>query len=298
MKRVLAFVAALISAAAFGQNLPAAPQNGMWWNPAESGRGYNIDTQGNKLVFTMFAYDDSGQMQWWYADGNLTSGGYHWEGTLLRLNGGQPLHGAHRPANIIGSDGVAVLDFQSRVKGTLRLPSGLSIPIQRMNFGAGDAPQALLGEWMFAYSIGSSNFLDRYKYDTLASATANGNGVVLDGARRCAAELQVTGSLAGFVAGFRFSSTGTVLDQYLWVMQVEEGRGSWVSPTTFNQYGMNVYKTATPTGISKVEHAGVESDLEAKGVIMYEKGMTIEQLKASDPDMGRLAEEMWKRVSQ
>lgn len=270
-----------------------SPQSGLWWSPSESGRGYAIDTQGSLLVMTMFGYDDAGRMQWYYADGALQGGGARWSGTLLKLDSGQPLNGGYRPASIIGNDGAVTIEFFSKSTGRITLPGGRQVDIQRQNFGVGNAPQSLLGQWLFAYSIGTATFGDRYNYTSITSPTSTGNGVVIDSTRRGAAELQVSGFFAGKVVGFQFTSTGSVLNQYVWVQHLEEGRGSWVSPLTFTEYGMNAYKIATPGGIAKELDSAKEENLAAKDRMPQPKALSLDDLDALDPELGRIAREIW-----
>ncbi|HET7731629.1 MAG TPA: hypothetical protein VFK48_16520, partial [Usitatibacter sp.] len=174
---------------------------------------------------------------------------------------------------------------------------GRAVAIERFNFGVGAPPAALLGEWLFAYSIGSSSYADRYNLATVGSATPSGNGVVMDSARRGAFEHQVSGAFAGRIVGFRFSSTGTVLDQYVFTLQVEEGRGSWVSPITYNEYGMNGYKTHTRSGMAKSLEAADERDVHYRGAAPTAKGATLAELSAAQPELGLLARALWERLS-
>ncbi len=295
---MIRFLTAVVLALAATVAAADAPQPGLWWNPYESGRGYAIDSQGGILVLTVFAYGYDGRMQWYYADGPLTADGTRWSGTLLKFDDGQPLNGGYRPPMASGSDGPVSIAFSSRTTGTITLPGGYSVPIQRQNFGVGDPPYALLGQWLFAYSIGGSTYGDRYNYTRIVDRTTDGNGVVVDPDRRAAAEYQLSGSLAGRVIGFRFSSTGAVLDQYLWTLQLEEGRGSWVSPRTFMQYGMNVYKTATPAGVPKASSRREMAADEGKGAIAEPEGISLEALEARDPALGTLARRVWESMAR
>jgi hypothetical protein len=288
------FFAALLFALVSGIAGASAPQPGLWWNPSQSGRGYSLDTQGGLLVLTVFAYDGSGRMQWYYADGPLSADGTSWSGTLLRFDNGQPLAGGYRAPTLTGNDGPVSIVFSSRVTGTLTM-AGVSTPIQRQNFGVGEPPQALLGDWLMAYSIGSSSFADRYGLRKILSATTNGNGVVSDNAGTVGAELQVRGSLAGQIVMAHFTSSGTVLDQYLWTLHMEEGRGSYIGLASGTFYGMNVYKTMTPGGIFKAREAW--ADLEAKGAAGPGKSRSIAEVEADDPVLGQALREMWDRIN-
>ena len=41
-----------------------APQDGFWWNPAESGRGYAIEVQGSQVILGAYMYEASGAATW------------------------------------------------------------------------------------------------------------------------------------------------------------------------------------------------------------------------------------------
>jgi hypothetical protein len=42
----------------------AAPENGWWWNPTESGSGYAIERQGNSIFMAAFLYETTGAATW------------------------------------------------------------------------------------------------------------------------------------------------------------------------------------------------------------------------------------------
>jgi hypothetical protein len=294
MRKILALIVLSLAAAAHA----AAPQTGIWWNPNEAGRGYSIDVEGNTLVMIAYAYGLDGRMQWYYADGPLLNGGARWSGTLFKFDFGQPLGGAYVPAVNVGTEGVATIDFLSRTRGTLTI-GGVQSSIVRYNFGVGSAPQALLGDWIYVYTIGSSNFSERFLYTTILSPTSSGNGVVATSSGNGGAELQVTGSLAGQVVAVHISSTGSILDSYLWTPYLEEGRGAWVSTTTQTQYPLWAYRVVSPSGIAKAaSSAPLEAIDEAEklGSAVERKGVSIEELMRQDPERGRIAMEMRDRL--
>lgn len=298
MKKAPAFLA-LIFASFVAFAGPAEPQPGLWWSPSESGRGYALDPQGEKMVVTTFAYDDNGVMQWYYSDGPLTNGGAHWCGQLLTFDSGQPLNGTYRTPVNTGNGGTICIDFNGRVNGTLTLPSGRKIAIQRQNFGVGDPPGALLGQWAYVELIGSTWFVDVYNFTQIADHTSTGTGVVVDTIRKAGFEYQSSGTFAGSVVGFRFNSAGNATDQYLYQLQMEEGRGFWVSPTTFNQYGMSAYKMYTPGGFAKRSERMVALDLSAKGLNSTEPvGITLKELDIQNPELGAIARQMWNALQQ
>jgi hypothetical protein len=278
---------------------PAEPQPGMWWSPSESGRGFSIDAQGELMVVTTFAYDDDGHMQWYYSPGNMSSGGYHWSGPLLKFDFGQPLNGVFVAPVQAGNDGTLTMDFTSRVTGTVTFPNGRRVAIQRQNFGVGSPPQALLGQWAYVYLIGSSPFADVYTFTTIGGATSTGTGVAIDLVRNAGFEYETSGSFAGQVIGFHFNSSGTVIDQYLYQLQMEEGRGNWIAPTSFNQYGMNAYRWHTASGTAKrAIFTETAADVAAKGAATGVVGVSIDTLSAQDPERGALARAIWADISK
>jgi hypothetical protein len=72
------------------------PDNGWWWNPDESGSGYSLEVQGDKLFVVGFMYEASGRPVWYYSAGSMNSlTSYH--GDVLQFAGGQTLAGAYQP---------------------------------------------------------------------------------------------------------------------------------------------------------------------------------------------------------
>ncbi len=72
------------------------PLAGLWWNADESGRGYNLEVQGDTLFVNAFLYDAAGNPVWYLSAGRMTSPTTY-EGPWLRFAGGQTMTGAYRP---------------------------------------------------------------------------------------------------------------------------------------------------------------------------------------------------------
>jgi hypothetical protein len=160
------------------------PATGYWWNPAEPGRGYNIEKNGNDLFMAAFLYDATGRTTW-YGVGPGAMVGNTFSGTLETYSGGQTLTGSFQPATAGPSGGNFSITFTSATQATITWPGG-TVPIQRYDFGPGGSaatqpagtPQA--GWWWaptqggrgFAIEVqGGSLFLAGYMYD------ASGNPV-------------------------------------------------------------------------------------------------------------------------
>ncbi len=122
---------------------PQAPQTGWWWNPAEGGRGYSIEVQGNRIFFAAFHYDASGRATWNVASGATSLDGSLFTGDLLDVSGGQTLGGAYPGFPRVATRGPITLAFNDAAHGTMIWPGG-AVPIERMNLvpgGLSAAPQ-------------------------------------------------------------------------------------------------------------------------------------------------------------
>jgi len=163
----------------------ASPQTGWWWNPAEGGRGYSIEMQGNHLFFASYLYDGSGRATWLVASGNTSLNGAQFNGQLESYARGQTLTSAYKAPDPVVYAGAITLTFSDASHGSLTWPGG-TVPIERFNIvpnGLAQAPQASQpeGGWwwnpsesgrgFFLEWQGGELFLAGYMYD------ANGNPI-------------------------------------------------------------------------------------------------------------------------
>lgn len=112
--------------------LPFTPFNGLWWNPDESGTGYNIQVQRGMAVATIFSYTPAGDPVWYYAAGPLTrtADGVAMSSMLDRYRGGQCVTCVYAPPTAAGNDGPFSIQFSSSTSATVRLPGGRMSRIQ------------------------------------------------------------------------------------------------------------------------------------------------------------------------
>lgn len=77
--------------AGMSASVTAAPNlnyTALWWNPAESGWGINVDHQGNIVFATLFTYDAAGAPLWLVmSNGAMQSNGTTFTGELYRTTG-------------------------------------------------------------------------------------------------------------------------------------------------------------------------------------------------------------------
>lgn len=106
--------------------MPFTPFAGLWWNPAESGTGFSLQTQRGVMVAMMFSYAPDGSPLWYHAAGPLVRQGEAvvFSGTLGRYIGGQCLTCAYTSPAAAGDDGAFTITFTSASAAEVRLPGG------------------------------------------------------------------------------------------------------------------------------------------------------------------------------
>jgi hypothetical protein len=120
-------------------NVNAAPQQGVpesgwWWNPAESGRGFFLEWQNGILDMAGFMYDDTGKPIWYLAV-QATPNPATLASSWTRYANGQTLAGAYKAPTLINTNvGPVSIQFSSTTTGTMTLPGGRTIPIERQPF--------------------------------------------------------------------------------------------------------------------------------------------------------------------
>jgi hypothetical protein len=253
MKRLIAVILCLLwvsTAFAF------QPRSGTWANLQESGRAFNIDIQDGLMIMIVYAYQAGGAPQWYLASGAMTNGGHSFTGTLDKYQGGQCITCSFAgPPTLIGNDGVISVNFSNETNALVTLPGGRTTAIQPFNFGIGDPPLGLLGEWIFVYDIvAGGTTAARYDFTAVASSTSNGNGLVVDATRFAFCELQISGALAGNVVcvDWTDSALTTVANLYQFRFSLDQTyAGFWVSPADFTMYSMQGFKVISRSGISR-----------------------------------------------
>jgi len=111
------------------------PAVGLWWNPSESGTGYNLDVKHGVLVMTVFTYEANGHSEWYLASGPLTDNGTRFSATLDKYRGGQCISCPYtgRPT-LAGNDGTISVTFTSATAATVSLSNGRVTAIQPQGF--------------------------------------------------------------------------------------------------------------------------------------------------------------------
>jgi hypothetical protein len=103
------------------------PQVGLWWNPAESGTGYSLDSKHGVLVVTVYTYTADGQPMWYLASGPITNGAF--VATMDKYAGGPCIACSFKANTFRGNDGTIVINFTSSTSANAILPDGRTIAI-------------------------------------------------------------------------------------------------------------------------------------------------------------------------
>lgn len=112
------------------------PETGIYWNPAESGRGYTIEVNNDLAAVTVFHYADDGQPTWHLAVVPLRDmPSADAPGTFVGYSGGQTLSGPYAAPRAT-EEGLLKLSFSRSCSGVLTFPRTRTIPIQRFAFGS------------------------------------------------------------------------------------------------------------------------------------------------------------------
>ncbi len=112
--------------------LPQTPQTGWWWFPAQDGRGFGIEVQGNNMFMSGYLYDSTGHATWMVAEGKVSVDGSVFSNKLYQVANGQTLTGTYKAPGSITFPGDITLSFTNARSGTLIWPGGI-IPIQRFD---------------------------------------------------------------------------------------------------------------------------------------------------------------------
>jgi serine protease len=129
----------------------ATPKTGWWWNPAESGRGFFLEKNGNTLFMAAYYFEPDGRPTWFTSAGPMN--GNTFNAQALTVRNGQTLEGDYRaPAPAVAIGPVAIT-FGSANEATMRWPGGTT-PLSSFAFGGTGTISAESGWWWNAAESG------------------------------------------------------------------------------------------------------------------------------------------------
>ena len=262
-KTIVSFVIGAICLAAPLTAISFQPRTGHWNNiQNESGRGFNIDIQDGVMVLTMYAYDQSGNAQWYIATGNMTNGQRDFTGALEKFVGGQCVTCGYKAPQSNGNDGTISVTFTTEVSATVILPGGRVTSITPFNFKYGDPPLGVLGSWVFTQQVAGVGFADFYTYTHVApisNAETTGQ-IVLNAAENAGCVYFITGSSAGtVVCAHAFNATGSLFEGYIFKYGLDETFDGRYVTLSGAVYAMKGFRTGSASGYTRARDKEVTS---------------------------------------
>jgi hypothetical protein len=171
--RLLASLAALVGFASLASATPiGGPSAGLWYNADESGRGYDIDLQGDTMIVTTYVYDASHEPIWY-----LSSGPYDHEtgvftSTYDSYSGGQCFGCPYTaPTAHVGAAGPITITFHTNQTATITYTGGSS-DIVKFAYGFPTRTDVLYGEWALSYETGGNVSGDWVVFDEAFTDTS------------------------------------------------------------------------------------------------------------------------------
>jgi hypothetical protein len=181
MKSVIRLLALSASLAALADSASATPIGGptmgIWWNPSESGRGYEIDLQGDTMVVTTYVYEQSGDPIWYLSSGTFDYSTGIFQSAYDVFANGQCFGCPYVAPDHMGDAGPITITFHTNQTATLTYPGG-STDIVKDQYGFADRTQVLYGEWALTYITGGNVGGDWVVLDTPYTDPASGTAFV------------------------------------------------------------------------------------------------------------------------
>ncbi len=161
---VLASFVALCSTAFAGT--VGGPTTGLWYNAQESGRGYDIDVQGDTMIVTTYVYETSGDPIWYLSSGTYDHATGVFQSTYDSYSNGQCFGCPYQAPDVqSGAGGPITITFHTNQTATLTYPGG-STEIVKYMYGFPTRTDVLYGEWALSYETGGVVGGDWIVFDT------------------------------------------------------------------------------------------------------------------------------------
>lgn len=208
-------------------SLAFMPATGIWGVDSENnglpGRGFQVETENGIVVFTYFGYRADGSSVFYYASGPIVNNTF--TSSLLNIQGGTVLGGAHQNATVTDSAGTVTINFTSGTHGVIAFPGEPRRAISKMPFGYADGPDGLLGTWLLTEIIGQIPFSEMHTLVTNSGIkSTTGNGFVTTASTDFACEFQISGTFAGQVICMDLPQA-TFADAYMFKFSGDRGAG-------------------------------------------------------------------------
>lgn len=166
LKRIAVTVLLLmLSSVSSAQIYYTPPADGLWWNAAESGRGWTFETQDNITVVTHYTYRTDGSSTFFTTAGIWNGPGSYLQASLSASEGGQCVGcGYIRPVST--NLGAMRFEFTSSFTGSAIYPNGVVVPIEKYDFVYSSSRAYLKGDWASTWIAPNGNaFTNVIRFD-------------------------------------------------------------------------------------------------------------------------------------
>lgn len=262
IKNLLVLLLVLIST----PSLAFMPATGIWGVDSEDnglpGRGFQIEAENGIIVFTYFGYRADGSSMFYYASGPIVNNTF--TSSLLDVQGGTAMGGAHTDAVVAGSAGNVIINFTNGKHGLISFPGEPQRAISKRPFGYDEGPDGLLGTWIFTRIQGQTAFAEiKSLTNNAAIASPAGNGIVSTANTDFICEHQISGVLGGMVICGGPQVTGSVVyalkfagDRGVGIASVRSSTGGYSASQE-----MHALRIATKNTIKTGINNGTETSL-------------------------------------
>lgn len=158
-----------------------APEDGVWWNPSQSGRGWFIVSQNNTMVVASYTFAQDGSPQWYISTGIYSPSTRTLNASLLGFRNGQCIGCPYRAPEQTTSPGSLRIVFEGDERATLT-QAGETVQLQKFMFGYPQLNDRLWGEWAFALNVGPVGDSEFLVFDR--SGTSTSGAPFVQGRRR------------------------------------------------------------------------------------------------------------------
>ncbi len=135
---------------AFAQSAP--PVDGIYWDPAENGRGYAVETQDDLMFVAIYNYDTDGSAAFYFIQGAWNGTSHQIDGAhLLQVASGPWIGGAFSPVGAVVDKGPVTFQFTSFTSARF-VYNGHTSNLERFLYNYGTTADSLMsGVWFATY---------------------------------------------------------------------------------------------------------------------------------------------------
>lgn len=209
----------------------AGPATGLWANPADGGRGWNIDIQGDTMTVTTFVYQSNGAPIWYLSSGRYNHDTGVFTSSYDSFSNGQCFGCTPRQPDVhSGAAGNMRIDFRDNEHATITTPAGRQA-IEKFNYGFSSRTAMLYGMWAFSMNSGAAYTVDWINFTGPYSSGGKtyAQGETLDGRQRVVLGQYVDWEIGTLV----LADAGSYYHAYQMMVEATRGVGlGWVYPKT------------------------------------------------------------------